>query len=183
MKVVVPLMLAVLALAAACAGPSPAPSAGTGSAIQSPSAAPAEPAATPTPAAPNVNAVDLDAMAHRIFPGAHPAGCGELAACPVTDRLRARVEQLSHTPPDQPGPVAQFCRCQNGAQSMTVTSEPSGSGGVSHVVLIFGAGTNIKIDLLFVRSGDSRLLLDDTQCTGHGPSTSLYAPTMAACGA
>jgi hypothetical protein len=128
-----------------------------------------------------VSVADLDAMARRIFPGDHPDGCGDLAACPVTDRLRARVVQLSQTPKGQPGPVAQFCRCQNGADNMTVTSEVTGAGGVAHVILHYGPTLTSRFDLIIVQGPTSQLLLDDTQCTGRGSATSLYAPTMAAC--
>ncbi len=120
---------------------------------------------------------DLDAMALRIFPGDHPAGCGGISKCPITDRLRTRVLELARTPPGQPGALVQFCRCQNGADSMTVSSEVSGSGGVAHVVLHYGSTSIMQLDLIFVQQADSRLLLDDTQVTGRGPSTSLYAPT------
>jgi hypothetical protein len=43
----------------------------------------------------------------------------------------------------QPGALVQFCRCQNGADSMSVTSEVSGSGGVAHVTLHWGT-TNMS---------------------------------------
>ncbi len=189
MKIGVPLILLLLGLAG-CAGPrvgsggpssSAQPAAGaTAAAVQTSPAAP--PAATAAPKPASVTTADLDALARRIFPGPNPAGCGNLASCPVTDRLRARVEQLSHTPANQPGPLAQFCRCQNGASGMSVTSEADESGGVAHVVLDYGGSFTSKIDLIIVRQPDSRLLLDDTQCTGRGAGTSLYAPTMAACG-
>jgi len=189
MKIAITLLLTVLALVG-CAGSgghssalrdatttttSPAPPSTPG-----PSAVPSVVPSAP-PAAPSVSAADLDAMARRIFPGSHPAGCGELAACPLTDRLRARVEQLSHTPPGQPGPVVQFCRCQNGASGMKVTSEVTGPGGIAHVELVYGPTFTSKIDLIIVRGPDSRLLLDDTRCTGGGASTSIYAATLAAC--
>jgi len=181
MKVVIPLLLTMLTLAG-CAG------AGGGSQAQTATTTvTASPVASATsspsarPAAPSVTVADLDAMAHRIFPGPHPAGCGQFAGCPITDRLSARVDQLSHTPPDQPGPVVQFCRCQNGADSMSVASEVTGTGGVAHVELHYGPTITSKIDLIIVRGADSRLLLDDTQCTGRGASTSIYAATLAAC--
>jgi hypothetical protein len=187
MKIGVPLILLVLALAACGGAAAGSPASGakpaaaaTAATVQASPAAPAVAAATPKPA--SVTVAELDAVARRIFPGAHPAGCGDLATCPVTDRLRARVEQLSQPPAIGPGPVAQFCRCQNGAAGMTVTSEAGESGGVAHVVLDYGAGFRSRIDLIIVRQPDSRLLLDDTQCTGRGAGTSLYAATMAACG-
>ena len=178
MKVAIPLILAVLALAG-CAGPGGSSEAQP--ATTTTTTSPATPATSAPSATPSVAVADLDAMAHRIFPGAHPAGCGDLTACPITDRLRARVEQLSHTPPGQPGPVAQFCRCQNGADSMSVTSEVTGAGGVAHVELHYGPTFTSRIDLIIVGGPDSRLLLDDTQCTGRGASTSIYAATLAAC--
>jgi len=189
MKVAIPLLLTMLALVG-CAGSSGGSSAPRGATTTTTSlASPATPgpSAVPSvipsapPAPPSVTVAELDVMAHRIFPGSHPAGCGELAACPITDRLRARVEQLSHTPPGQPGPVAQFCRCQNGADSMSVTSEVTGAGGIAHVELHYGSTFISKIDLIIVRAPDSRLLLDDTRCTGRGASTSIYAATLAGC--
>jgi hypothetical protein len=66
---------------------------------------------------------------------------------------------------------------------MTVTSEVSGAGGVAHVILHYGSTLTSKFDLIIVHGPNSLLLLDDTQCTGRGAATSLYAPTMAACGA
>jgi hypothetical protein len=134
----------------------------------------------PHQAAP-VTVAQLDALARRAFPGDHPAGCGPIATCPVTDRLRARLEQLSQPPANGPGPVVQFCRCQNGASSMSVTSEVNGAGGVAHVTLVYGPTASSKIDLVIVQGVDSQLLTDDTQCTGKGPSTSIYAPQLVPC--
>jgi hypothetical protein len=187
MKALIPLVLLVVGLSG-CGGPAatssahPATSAPGVVATAQPSTAPTVAPST-APTLRTVTTADLDAMARRIFPGDHPAGCGDFAACPVTDRLRARVTELSRPSPGQAGGVVQFCRCQNGAQSMSVTSEVGGPGGVAHVALHYGAGSDVKLDLVFVRQPDSRLLLDDTQCTGRGAGTSLYAPTLAACGA
>src|SRR5258708_4697997 len=103
------------------------------------------------------------------------AGCGDLASCPLTDRLRARVQYLAQTPPGQPGALVQFCRCQNGADSMSVTSEVSGSGGVAHVTLHWGSTNMGMLDLIFVVGPNGQLLLDDTQRTDRGPCSSLYA--------
>jgi hypothetical protein len=190
MKTLVPLVLLFGALAA-CGGAGGAPAhraAAPGPSVTA-SARPSVPAEAPSAAAPPtatlpvrraVTVADLDAMARRIFPGAHPAGCGDIAACPITDRLRTRVAQLSRTGPNEPGPVVQFCRCQNGASGMDVASEVTGSGGVAHVALHYGSNISL-LDLIFVQQPDARLLLDDTQCTGSGSSTSIYAPMLAAC--
>jgi hypothetical protein len=183
MKVLIPLVLLVVGLAG-CGGPAATSSAHP--ATPAPGlAATAQPSSTPTtaPTPATVTTADLDAMARRIFPGDHPAGCGDFVTCPVTDRLRARVAEFSRTTPGQPGPIVQFCRCQNGAESMSVTSEASGTGGVAHVVLHYGSSFDVKLDLVFVRQPDSRLLLDDTQCTGRGAGTSLYALMLTGCGA
>jgi len=186
MKSLVPLVLLVVALAA-CGGAqgavphSSGPPAPSAAASSSPPATAATAAPTAAPQALQaVTPADLDAMARRIFPGAHPAGCGDIAACPVTDRLRTRVAQLSQ-PTGGPGSVVQFCRCQNGAESMTVLSEVRPSGGTAHVTLTYGPQATSKLDLVFLEEPDRRLLLDDTQCTGRGASTSIYAPTLAAC--
>ncbi|HXM57323.1 MAG TPA: hypothetical protein VOB72_18140 [Candidatus Dormibacteraeota bacterium] len=178
MKHALPLALLVLALAG-CAGQA-APV--TGSAAPSPAAS-AAPTQAPglAPTANPVTVADLDAMARRVFPEPHPAGCGPIATCPIAQRLRARVEELSRPRPNQPGPVVQFCRCQNGASSLRVASGVTESGGIAHVVLVYEGGHDIALDLIFVRTPDAGLLLDDTQCTGRGPSTSLYAATLVGC--
>jgi len=175
MKFAISLLFLGLALTA-CSGQA-GPVAATPAATASPvaTATPTvEPSAAPTPAA---TTAELDAMARRIFPGDHPAGCGDLALCPITDRLRARVEELGRPLPGQPGPVIQFCGCQNGADGMRVTSEVTASGGIAHVVLLYGASNGNALDLIFVRQSDGRLLLDDRQHTGGGPATSIYAPS------
>jgi hypothetical protein len=178
MKIAIPLVLAVLALAG-CGGATAGSTGGqSATATAAPTVAPSLPAPTVAPATPaprSVTTAELDAMAKRIFPGSHPAGCGDLASCPVTDRLRARVQQLAQTPPGQPGAVVQFCRCQNGADSMGVTSEVSGSGGVAHVTLHWGTSSTGMLDLIFVVGPNGQLLLDDTQRTGRGACSSLYA--------
>jgi hypothetical protein len=189
MRIAVPLTLLVLGLAACTgqAGRAAAPPTGaraaaepTAAAVQASAAAP--PAAAAAPAPPAVTTAELDALARRIFPGRYHAGCGDLAACPVTDRLRARVEALSRPAAVGPGPVVQFCRCQNPASGMSVTSEPGASGGVAHVALVYGPTYTSRIDLVIVRTPDGRLLLDDTRCTGRGADTSIYAPALAGCG-
>jgi hypothetical protein len=179
MKFAIPLLLTVLALAG-CGGATAGSTGGqSATATTAPALAPSSPAPSVAPATPtprSVTTAELDTMAKRIFPGDHPAGCAPFASCPVTDRLRARVEQLSRTPPGQPGPIIQFCRCQNGADSMSVMSEGSGSGGVAHVTLRWGPNYMSRLDLIFVVGPNGQLLLDDTQYTGRGPCSSLYAP-------
>jgi hypothetical protein len=183
MRLILPLALLVLALTG-CAGQA-APV--TSSTVSTPAASAAPtptqaPTPAPTPTAKPVTVADLDAMARRIFPGANPAGCGPIAACPITQRLRARVDELSRPQPNGPGGAVQFCRCQNGGSGLRVASEVTDSGGIAHVVVVYGGGHDIALDLIFVRAPDAGLLLDDTQCTGRGSSTSLYAPTLAGCG-
>ncbi|HEY4866653.1 MAG TPA: hypothetical protein VIK45_14195 [Candidatus Dormibacteraeota bacterium] len=131
-----------------------------------------------------VSAVELERIAHQVFQGSHAEECYARgrSTCPVTDRLAARLSQLTAPPASGPGPVAPFCRCQNGASSMTVTTEPTRDGGIAHVTLNYGSSFQSKIDLIVVRA-DSRALVDDTQCTGGGQSTSLYAAQLTGCAA
>ena len=68
-----------------------------------------------------------------------------------------------------------WCRCQNGLPP-TVTAEVTPGGGTATVN--FGWG---KMDFLMVMQ-DGKLLVDDTQCTGVGPSSSIYAPQLVVCG-
>lgn len=53
------------------------------------------------------------------------------------------------------------------------------SGGIAHVTLDYGGGLSGNIDLIIVNSG--RLLADDTQCTGGGSGTSVYAAHLTDC--
>src|SRR5262249_8791673 len=109
----------------------------------------------------------------------HPAVCDfrDRSACPVTDRLAARMEQLAQPSKVGPGPIALFCRYQNvpalGAQ---FDPEVTPTGGVAHAML-----GGLKLDLIMVQE-KGRLLVDATQCTGRGPSTSIY-PDLVLCGA
>jgi hypothetical protein len=138
--------IAVFALAtlAACAGTAQ-PSAGSSStsAVQRPVSSPL------APASPAITTGEVLAVAERIFPGPHPAGCDwrDRSICPVTDRRAARMEQLAQPPKVGPGPIALFCRCQNvpavGAQ---FDPEVTATGGVAHVTL--GA---LKLDLIMVQ--------------------------------
>ena len=133
--------------------------------------------------APPATAAEIRAVAQRIFAGEYPSGCNpqDRAACPVTDRLAARLGELSAPRPDRPGPPSLFCRCQNAAsRAMNVDATTTPTGGVARVIL-YPDQSPIRLDLIVVRQSGS-LLVDDTQCTGGGPSTSIYAQELVACG-
>ncbi len=66
-----------------------------------------------------------------------------------------------------------WCRCQNAAPAPTITAQVTSGGGTATVD--FGVGRNYKMDFLMVVQ-DGTLLLDDTQCTEVGPSSSIYTP-------
>jgi hypothetical protein len=68
------------------------------------------------------------------------------------------------------GTVDLWCRCQNG-RGQSITGEVNPDGGTAHVTW----DTGLKMDFLMVVQA-GRLLVDDTQCTGLGPTTSLYGP-------
>jgi hypothetical protein len=141
------------------------------------------PAPATSPAVRSVAAVDQEKIAHQIYVGdRYPTDCNwkNRAVCPVTDRLAARLTELAVPPPNGPGQVSLFCRCQNQAESWQVTTEQSAEGGVDHVTLNYGPALHVKIDLMVVNV-DGKLLVDDTRCTGRGADTSLYAQTLAGC--
>src|SRR6202022_3900719 len=124
---------------------------------------------------------DLVKIAHEVFKAPHSAECGrDRSTCPITGRLEARIVQLTAPRAVGPGPVASFCRCQNGTQSMSVTPELTRDGGIAHVTLDYGLSVQTKVDLIVVKS-NGRALVDDTQCTGGGPSTSIYAARLVGC--
>ena len=80
------------------------------------------------------------------------------------------MEQLAQPPKVGPGPIALFCRCQNvPALSAQFDPQVTPTGGVAHVTL-----SALKLDLIMVQE-KGKLLVDDTQCTGRGASTSIYA--------
>jgi hypothetical protein len=136
-----------------------------------PVAAPEPGQLPPAPASPAITTVEVSAVAERIFPGPHPAGCDwrDRLTCPVIDRLAALMDQRAQPAKVGPAPIALFCRCQSVPPlSAQFGPEVTSTGGVAHVTL--GA---LKLDLIMVQE-KGKLLVDDTQCTGRGPSTSIH---------
>ncbi len=104
---------------------------------------------------------------------------GTYDSCPLSDGLAQRLDSnpLAHAEP--------LCRCQNTYQSRTITTEalPEGNpGAIAHVVLDFGGGTTVKLDVTVLRTAGG-WFASDTSCTGQDPQvTSIYAATPPACG-
>lgn len=106
-------------------------------------------------------------------------GAGKYDACPVTDGLAAR---LDGNPLKQAEPL---CRCQNTYQSRTITTDPlpaDNPGVTAHVVLDFGGGTTVKLDVTVLQTPNG-WFASDTSCTGQDPqATSIYAASPPPCG-
>ncbi len=136
----------------------------------------------PLPSQPALTVADVEAVARQVFAGDYRMSCRTNdPACPITQRLAARVFAVPSPHAVGPGPYSPFCRCQNpGSRSMTVTGELTESGGVAHVTL-YPDVRPTKLDLIMV-SQSGKLLVDDMQCTGKGPSTSVYGEQLAPCG-
>ncbi len=136
----------------------------------------------PMSSQPALTVAAIEAVARRVFAGEYPMGCRTNdPACPITQRLAARVFAVPSPNAVGPGPYSPFCRCQNPAsRAMTVTGELADSGGVAHVALYPDVHA-IRVDLIMV-SQSGKLLVDDMQCTGKGASTSVYAEQLAPCG-
>ena len=104
---------------------------------------------------------------------------GKYDSCPVTDGLATRLDS---NPLKQAEPL---CRCQNTYQSRTITTTPlppDNPGAIAHVVLDFGGGTTVKIDVTVLRT-PTGWFASDTSCTGQdATATSIYAPMPPACG-
>jgi drug/metabolite transporter (DMT)-like permease len=104
---------------------------------------------------------------------------GKYDSCPVTDGLAARLDA---NPLKQAEPL---CRCQNTYQSRTIITEPlppGNPGAIAHVVLDFGGGTTIKLDVTVIRS-QSSWFASDTSCSGQdATATSIYAASPPPCG-
>ena len=104
---------------------------------------------------------------------------GSYDSCPVTDGLAARLDA-------NPLKTAEpLCRCQNTYQSESITTEPLGEGNpgsIAHVVLVFGGGSTVKLDVTVLRT-DGGWFASDTSCTGQDPTaTSIYAASPPPCG-
>jgi hypothetical protein len=119
-------------------------------------------------------------VAGILFPATGgPCGAnGQYDSCPVTDGLAKR---LGANPLKQADPL---CRCQNPYQSRTITTDPlpaSNPGAIAHVVLDYGAGKLVKIDVTVLRT-ENGWFASDTSCTGQDPTaTSIYAQNPPAC--
>jgi hypothetical protein len=159
---------------ACCAGGA-AVGTGTGTGTE----APPSPLVTPGPVAratpEPISAAEVVAVAEQFWPTGSVSGCRQLD-CPITTRLAARMtevinEQIAHSKTG----VLGWCRCQE-YSSVTITAEVTPGGGTAHVT----SDTGIKMDFIMVEQG-GELLVDDTQCTGRGPSTSIYAPQLVVC--
>jgi hypothetical protein len=176
----------LLAVLAACAGrQTPSAPKANASSSGTPTAAPSaigDAAAGSLTLLSTATPAEIERIAHQIFPGPHPVGCNwhDRANCPVTDRLAARLDELTAPRAEGPGPSPPLCRCQNGPNSISVRTEVTASGGIAHVTLDYGAVLSSNIDLIIVVSS-GRLLVDDTQCTGGGSSTSVYAAQLTDC--
>ena len=103
---------------------------------------------------------------------------GSYDSCPVTDGLAQRLDA---------NPLKQteaLCRCQNPYQSRTISATPlpeGNPGATAHVVLDFGGGTTVKIDVTVLRTPNG-WFASDTSCTGQDPTaTSIYATAPPSC--
>ena len=180
--IVVAVLLAI-SLAAGCGGsasPAGGPTATSASstrgvststataATSAPTPATATPATTAaTPASGTVTAAALVAIGEQVFPptvdGTAYIECSNggnvYASCPITGRLEQRLQQAKVT----------LCRCQNPAQTRSVTADITQTGGVIHVS--YGSQ---RFDLIAVQAGGS-LVVDDQRCQSGGPATSIYS--------
>jgi hypothetical protein len=146
------------------------------------------PTPIPTPAVVDGRIVvsNLDDNGAAVVAGIlYPASGGDCAingkydSCPVSDGLAVRLDS-------NPIQGAQpLCRCQNTYQSRTITTEalpPGNPGAIAHVVLDFGAGTTVKLDVTVLRT-NTGWFASDTSCTGQDPqATSIYAASPPPCG-
>ena len=173
------LVLVVCLLAGCAAG------AGTGDVSQAPATTPSPtitpslavtpiPVATPTPEP--VSAAQIVAVAKQFFTG--DMTCHDspvFADCPITTRLAARMVEVIKEQSSYPtGGGDVWCRCQQ-YFNLVFAAEVTPGGGIAHVT-----SGPLRMDFMMVTQ-DGKLLVDDTQCTGRGASTSIYAPVLVAC--
>ena len=182
-----PLALIALALAlCACSNP-------TTGASTSPTPTPAStPSPTPTPipsptlvngriVVSNLDDNGAAVVAGILYPssGGVCGANGNYDSCPVTDGL---AQRLASNPLQRAEPL---CRCQNTYQARTITTTPlpeGNPGAIAHVVLDFGAGTSVKLDITVLRTAGG-WFASDTSCTGQdAQATSIYAASPPPCG-
>jgi len=126
----------------------------------------------------STTSAEVIAVAGKIWagPGGNPCNSATISGCPVTPRLAARITQIEAPSAIGSGPPNSWCRCQNVAD-VAMTADITPSGGTAHVDFKNG----VKVDFIMVEQAGS-LLVDDTQCTGRGASTSIYVDPPALCG-
>jgi hypothetical protein len=178
------LALAVLALTLGACGTALPNTAASPTSTASPTPSPT-PIPSPTLVAGRIVVSNLDEKGADVVAGIlYQAGgttCGtngKYDSCPVTDGLATRLDA---NPLKQAEPL---CRCQNTYQSRTITSEPlpaGNPGAIAHVVLDFGAGTTVKLDVTVLRTAVG-WYASDTSCTGQdAQATSIYAASPPPC--
>jgi len=157
----------------------------TPTATAAPTAAPT-PTPSPTPAPtsggiiPSSDPNGATALGQYLYPSTTGLACGARTgrydACPVTTRLAQRLDShpIEH--------AEQLCRCQNLWQSsaISVTQTPDPTIWITHVVLSFGPGVTVTVDLRALRTAGG-WLADDTTCTGSGEQTSIYTQNPPPC--
>jgi hypothetical protein len=99
-------------------------------------------------------------------------------SCPTARRSHEVFQAIRLERTDDGDCAARFVRITGEShvrRDQHVTTMPSSTGGIVHVVLGFGAGTTMeKYDLVVIVHG-SHLLVDDIYCTGTDPTDDVYA--------
>jgi hypothetical protein len=133
-----------------------------------------------TVATSSTTSAEVLAVAHKVWSqgaGNNPCSQANIDQCPVTARLATRIQQLETPSAAGPGPGDLWCRCQN-VGNVVMTADVTPTVGIAHVD--FGTGGNL-VDFIMIEQG-GRLLVDDTQCTGRGSSTTIYLDPVPLCG-
>jgi hypothetical protein len=103
-------------------------------------------------------------------------GAPSFKACPLTPRLEARLTSKTGKFPPRYGAGA-FCRCLDVSPDIGLSSRVFADHSLARVALFQGTET---VDLVLVPSG-GHLLVDDIECNGKGPSSSVYLDPIPPC--
>lgn len=148
--------------------PTPSPTA-----TPSPTPSPT-PVATPTPEA--VSTARILAVTKHFWWGGSANPCKYLE-CPITPRLAIRLAELIKIESGyKTGGGDLWCRCQNALEHPLISAKVTAEGGTATVTFLAG---HLIDFLMVVQHGE--LLVDDTQCTARGASTSLYTASWGTC--